>query len=158
MARWRDKSTGYDCVILRHPEMGVLNGYVGIPKSHRLYGKSPTYEDDDPVDHLYVHGGVTYADTIATLLHHDMKELGAFGEEWYFGFDTGHANDIVPMWEGTAFGDTNHYIAIISHHKGVDTWTYKDFEYVKKQVELLAHQLWEIDQRIGGSNVTTEQT
>jgi len=34
------KAYGFTCMIRHHPELGILNGYVILPKGHPLYGKS----------------------------------------------------------------------------------------------------------------------
>ena len=41
-AEWVDEDTGYKCRITRHDHFGHLCGYVGISKSHPLYGKTKT--------------------------------------------------------------------------------------------------------------------
>lgn len=38
--QWQDAATGLPCLIVRHPRHGNLCGYVGVPQSHPLHGKS----------------------------------------------------------------------------------------------------------------------
>lgn len=37
--RWTDPATGLECLILRHPSMGHLCGYVGLTSAHPAYGR-----------------------------------------------------------------------------------------------------------------------
>lgn len=57
--QWQDEATGLPCLIVRNNHMGFLCGYVGILKSHPLYGKG---YDDVPYDDG-PHGGLTYANS-----------------------------------------------------------------------------------------------
>lgn len=36
--QWRDEATGLPCLIVRHPSMGQLCGYVGVYPGHPAYG------------------------------------------------------------------------------------------------------------------------
>lgn len=74
------------CKVLFQP-LGFRCGYVGLPKTHRLYkveySDSITINNEDKRldDILEVHGGITYSGFM-------------FGDEdWYFGFDCGHCFD-----------------------------------------------------------------
>jgi len=53
---WVHELTGYKCTVWRHQTLGSLNGYVAIPKGHRVWGFG--YDDVE----VEVHGGLTYAD------------------------------------------------------------------------------------------------
>jgi len=113
---------GYPCIILRQPG-GNLNGYVGIPKGHHLYGKSyndkiytnkePIYRNNpiemfiEAIDNkkeeneyriasiMNVHGGVTYSDKNCP--HIETNKKYKKEELWWFGFDTGHSGDMRPL-------------------------------------------------------------
>ena len=113
---------GYPCIIRRLLRINApieiggmfhLCGYVGVPKGHKLFGKN--YDDVG----VKVHGGLTFG----------SKELGD-GKHWFFGFDCAHSGDIcyymkdMPMIFGDKMGET-----------------YKDMNYVEKQVRSLAEQL-----------------
>ena len=76
---WVDFLTGYKCLVIRHPEVGSLCGYVRVPEGHPLHGKN----GDELMD-IEVHGGVTYS--------------GSRGKdgEWWLGFDCAHYMDYLP--------------------------------------------------------------
>jgi hypothetical protein len=61
-------------------EFHSLNGYVGVPKGHKLYGKD--YNDMD----ISCHGGLTYS--------RDYLQFQPESDIWWIGFDTAHANDL----------------------------------------------------------------
>lgn len=102
----------YRCKIIRHPEFGSLCGYVGVPVTHPLYGKS-----DDTVD-LIVHGGVTFSGR----MDDDEYDL------WYFGFDCAHVND---DWMVMPSPIRSFYIS----------GEYRTIAYVESQCNALADQL-----------------
>lgn len=77
---WIDLDTGYACAIIRHPKLGHLLGYVGLPKGHTLYDKSTEQLDL----FVSVHGGVSYAND------------GEDNDLYWIGFDCGHAGDDQP--------------------------------------------------------------
>lgn len=83
---YRDKSVvedrfiykNFPCVVIfRH--LGFRCGYVGIPKTHKDYGKDFKDLDYD------VHGRLMYSE--ATLFGQEDKDL------WWLGFDCGHGDD-----------------------------------------------------------------
>lgn len=90
-----------------------LNGYVGVPPGHALWGATSGCWFDFPIDegdvrglkhgplslllaaanpksllaHVRVHGGITYNDT-------EMPHVGEdYPGYWWFGFDCGHVDD-----------------------------------------------------------------
>lgn len=74
---------GLPCRIIRNTSAtGCLNGYVGIPAEHPLYGMG--YNDFD----INVHGGLNSA----RAGDGDRRAKGY----WWFGFDTAHAGDLMP--------------------------------------------------------------
>lgn len=73
---------GYKGVIVQHPNVGHLCGYVVIPEDHPLYQKN--YDEID----LEVHGELTYSDS----------DLISVGEDFCIGFDCAHAGDWIPMY------------------------------------------------------------
>lgn len=146
---WIDEITRLPCAILRHPSFGHLCGYVGVPKGHPLHGKCyndrvkvppgamersvnvgsdlgyiglftasiSVSEDQSEADLsmiLFCHGGLTYASKSET-----VEGL------WWFGFDTGHCDDMAPdrarPWATDAI--------------------YRDMSYVRHQCERLAWQI-----------------
>lgn len=124
---WTDSETGYHCVVWRNPEMGNLCGYVGIPSGHPLFAKN---YDDQETESLTTHWGLTYSDSVepGSKQNSDDFDSGL----WYFGFDCAHAWDLVPH---------TYNLMKQSGFNSFDGDVYRDFEYVKKIVELLAKQL-----------------
>ena len=127
---WVHELTGYKCTVWRHPTLGSLNGYVAIPKGHRVWGKG--YDDVD----VEVHGGLTYAD--------EDKETG----EWVFGFDCSHGGDLSPKILATLMKYTE--LDGVSIDFKLRTEVYRTFEYVKKEVCSLARQLKLLDMKAKG--------
>ena len=110
---------GMDCLILEGP-FGALCGYVRITNSHPLYGVgystpicgvSGCYEHS-PDGLFEVHGGITFSGERR-------------GTTWWFGFDCGHAGDLIPA--------LNRY--------GLTEGVYRDEAYVTDECEKLASQL-----------------
>lgn len=91
---WVDPETKLDCLIVRNERMGNLCGYVGVPKDHPLFGKD--YDDVDVI----VHGGLTYSNECRGHICHDAAQ-----EVWWFGFDCGHCDDLIPSlaWCGGVY-------------------------------------------------------
>lgn len=112
-------SLDYICMAKRHPSMGFLCGYVGVPPGHPAYGQG--YSEEALYD-IHVHGGLTYADESR------WEELDTLPDDWWWlGFDCGHGGDIIPKMPYTAVsfaGDT-----------------YRNISYVIEQCESLAEQL-----------------
>ena len=146
------ESSGYPCVMKR-VYGGVWAGYVGVPESHPLHGIDYTdsirvpdaiLNRDVDLDKLCllssvlqsredvknsmiqlglaidVHKGVTFSGKLS----------GVSDSDWFFGFDCGHAGDLMPEYTNKAFSDNN---------------TYRTYEYVKEQCEKLAEQLAAIE-------------
>lgn len=103
-------------------EWGNLNGYVGVPPGHALHGAS--HNDWSSPN---VHGGLTYSAT---------RKDGW----WYFGFGTAHYMDKQPGFPsffrgvGGSAGNTPRL-----------SGTYRNLEYVKKEVEKLATYITLLD-------------
>jgi hypothetical protein len=110
---WVDAATGLHCYVKRHPEMGHLCGYVGVPPSH------PTYKLNYDKLTLSAHGGITHANSI---------EDSPMPDLWWIGFDCAHAFDLSP---GLANAFTRYK----------PTGKYRDMEYVTRECTLLASQL-----------------
>jgi hypothetical protein len=140
--QWVDEETGYDCLILRHPLHGNLNGYVAVPVGHPAYGLG--YEAVE----VQVHGGLTFASfgdgewVMADLLNrHPGPDRPT--DVWWFGFDCHHAWDLAPTF------------AARMAELGVPEWprpsgyedTYKPLPYVVAECASLAKQLAAIGPR-----------
>lgn len=123
--QWSDPATGLPCLIVRNEHVDRC-GYVGVLKSHALYGKP---YDAAAVD---VHGGLTFADRCA---EHGRDEgsichIAPEDEDdvWWFGFDCAHAYDASP----------SRHMSSLNNYRDV---SYRDFQYVTDQVTALAAQL-----------------
>lgn len=131
------KAYGFNCLVARAYGTFALCGYVGIPKSHPLYGA--TFNELDEID---VHGGLTHSEKCVEHICH----LSENEEDlWWLGFDCAHTFDLCPgvmaflkdsqsipedlRKEQMEFNTQKHY------------WTF--FE-VKKETERLARQLDEL--------------
>jgi hypothetical protein len=136
-AQWQDPATGLPSLIVRSVTGGNLCGYVGITEAHPLFGKDYSDMDED----FDVHGGLTFS---AACSPHESEETGIChvpgpGESdhvWWFGFDCGHAFDVMP--------------AMVAHLRRLGhelppfclrDEVYRDLAYVKAQVAGLALQL-----------------
>ncbi len=111
---WTDEVSGYACRVRRGP-VGAFCGYVSVPKDHPYFGTEGYDLDCHDLD---CHGGITYS---------RISKLK--GEEVFvFGFDCSHSGDHIPGM--SAYGI-----------RSGDGEVYREFEYVKKEVESLALQL-----------------
>lgn len=99
--QWVDEETGYDCLIIRHPAHGNLNGYVAVPAGHPAYGLGydAVYERGE----IDVHGGLTFASfgdsewVMGDIFNrHPGPDRPA--DVWWFGFDCHHAFDFAPTF------------------------------------------------------------
>lgn len=123
---WTDSVTGYDCLITRSHVIGHLCGYVGIKADHPYYGKS-----DDDIHNEYdldIHGDLTFSG------YKNIEDETT----WFLGFDCAHLDDYAP-W-------TEHRLRLKRGKEPLgmkrQKWTtYRDINYVIKEVESLARQL-----------------
>ena len=145
---------GYRCVIMRHPEIGHLCGYVGIPKNHPLYGvhygeESPALAArfkerlNEPIGENAPIVAIMLGEPKATPeLSFNNVHCGITwsadrlpgkkikSRRWWYGFDCAHHNDICPY---------------LARFQSITEATYKDMAYVKNITENLAFQLREIE-------------
>jgi len=139
------------CCVQRLSWSGHLCGYVAVDKNNSLYGKKysdtielekePKFNENyigllihslkDRKDNEYsldlainVHCGLTYSRNELNGL-----EKNIFGDLWWFGFDTGHSEDLKPFQTD------------IDRKYPYNECTYKDFEFVENETKKLAEQL-----------------
>ncbi|MDH6674261.1 hypothetical protein M2277_004953 [Paenibacillus sp. LBL] len=137
--KWR-KRYGYERqevslhgLIVRSPDFGNLNGYVGVPRGNVFHGKEIPYllTGSQSLYFLNVHGGVTFSGSGGE--HRQLNHFKLMKPDlWYIGFDTAHANDLTPR----VYQDLK--------EMGRDPsfmGTYKDIDYVERQVRRLATQI-----------------
>lgn len=121
--QWQDKKTGFPCLAVRGPS-GAWCGYVGVPPGHKYYGAPYNTADE-----IRVHGGLTFdgfcqpGPEEKTVCH--KPDEGEEDKVWWLGFDCAHSGDYMPASEYT-FSRLG---------------TYRDLDYVTKEVSSLAEQL-----------------
>jgi hypothetical protein len=76
-------------------DRGWGNGYVVIPETHELHGKT-YYEIHDLIPELSVNGGLTFSDFRDDLSWKEIPENTKKG--WVVGFDTAHYGDTLARW------------------------------------------------------------
>lgn len=143
---WVDQATGLNCIILRQRD-GTLSGYVGVEIAHPLFGYA--HEAVPDALGLHIHGGLTYASRCEAkvpepisvchtpsrpakkpqlnLAHRSIDE-----DVWWFGFDTNHETDLVPMGQNRALRESGQ--------------TYRDQHFVYRECVRLAAGLAAIAQ------------
>ena len=128
MSEWLDEPNreefnyaGLDCLIVRHPEMGHLCGYVAVGEGHPCYSRGYDYLPYDDLFPVSVHGGLTYS----------REGDGEYQPKgyWWLGFDCAHFNDIIPFMPGP-----------LSQHG-----SYKNFNFIRQEIKELADQLKTLD-------------
>jgi hypothetical protein len=128
---WEDEEDLYEyveygihCMIVRHPHMGALCGYIGIPKGHPWYLKG--YDDID----ARVHGGLTFSGE-------SIREYSKFPTNaWWIGFDCAHAGDLMPKVEELMAIQLIFPNGEFGNPDGV----YKDVKFVKDEISKLVQQ------------------
>jgi hypothetical protein len=73
---------------------GTHNGYVIIPKGHKLHGID--YNDLD--EKVSVHGGLTFSEEATEGMLEYWPELTEHIGDWVVGFDTMHGGDNSTRW------------------------------------------------------------
>lgn len=107
---WVDEATGLNCIILRQRD-GTLSGYVGISSKHPLFGYA--HEAVPDAFGLHVHGGLTYSSLCEAMAPEPISVChvptspakpqlllaprSVEEEVWWFGFDSNHETDLVPI-------------------------------------------------------------
>jgi hypothetical protein len=117
------------CVIRRHFEFGSLNGYIGVQPGH------PWYERDYDELEVRVHGGLNCSDSDWRFREgHEANKNPSPTDKplWWLGFDCSHLGfDLVPQ------------LAQIAASFRENNRVYRDFRYVRDQVNSLAEQAME---------------
>lgn len=121
---------GFPCVVLFMP-MGFRNGYVGLPKGHKYYGKE---FDFIPVG---CHCGLTYSDNS---LHHQTDT-----DIWWIGFDCGHCCDGFDLKKlDEYFGNRIENQIMRDYQKMInEEHEFRTVEYVKENCKGIVDQLLE---------------
>lgn len=127
---WRSCAYGFHVQASRSYEKAWC-GYVGVPKSHPLYG----YDDRDMMVDIDVifdcPGGITWSADHAPLHCRDGN--------WWFGFDCIHCNDLSPKNVVDALAVDGRFPYGVQE----EYQTYRDLKFVKYSIYKLARQLSE---------------
>ncbi len=135
---------GYACLIVRHPRLGHLCGYVGVDAAHPFYGRS--YNDCD----VEVHGGLTYAAKCQGHICH-LPDSGMPDDVWWLGFYAAHLDDLSPA---IVVGETGknrllpqelaEKLRVINDRDLLENH-YRDLAYMRAETEHLAVRLRDVD-------------
>lgn len=163
---WRDERTGLPCAIRRNPFAGQLNGYVGVPPTHPLFGWN--YDDSVKLKPEYLERPVEPGKDIGIVdffcyalsgeyqrgtmpvgmlfrVHHGVNFSGVIsgeGAERYhwFGFDCGHAWDLSPGLNASIRDIPGVNLELLMSDQ-----TYRTIDYVKAECTKLAVQLKQLE-------------
>ncbi len=123
---------GFYCQIERHRMHGSLNGYVGVPPGHPVYGIrfEDLYKEYPTID---VHGGLTFSqhareESLLGYLPNVPYETGP-GLTWWIGFDCAHYMDFAP--------GMGYILTAITGSAGI----YKNIEFVTNELTSLTKDL-----------------
>lgn len=137
---WIDEATDLDCLMVRN-HWGAWCGYVGVPPGHALHEKT---WGDCAIDHLSVHGGITYGDFCADGDQIDgvchVPQPGRPHNVWWLGFDCAHHRDLMPGGPQS--------VITRGVFRSPDSF-YRDVKYVVSEVESLAKQITVMWEEIG---------
>lgn len=117
----------YRCMAWRMGDhLGHLNGYVAVPKGHRVWGLN---YDADELSTIDVHGGLTFC-------------ARGVDDSWVFGFDCAHWRDVQPGTEALLRklqpGHLSDRSLVMPGDFGP---SYKTIDFVRAECESLALQL-----------------
>lgn len=127
---WEDVNTGYHCLVTRHPSMGFLAGYVGIPRYHEDYGREP-HMINLPMN-LAPHGGLEYGGFSNKDDENFRPYVEVFNAPVYWaGFDAAHGSDLIPAFAEAFKG------------KLYANYIYREVDYMIQEVLELAKALFE---------------
>lgn len=122
----------YKCFILRNKKLGFLCGYIVIKKNHPWFGK-----DDQDIE-CKVYNGLTYSS--------QLEKDPVVGSGFFIGFDCGDFYDFIP-----AIDFSNEFklrtLNEIGELSGSDIITYKNIDFVKKELKNLVDQAIETNSK-----------
>lgn len=111
----------YPCVIKKTQSLGVLCGYVEIPKNH------PAFNKDYSELQIDCHGGLTFSGKL-----YDLKDNPiVLNSGWWIGFDCGHfSNDYIPFMQ-----------FLLNRYDKISIKNYKNADFVKNELKNICAQL-----------------
>jgi hypothetical protein len=138
---WVDFDTFYACVARRNV-LGAWCGYVGLPLHHPLY-RTPA--DDRSFEFIDCHGGISYAG----FLEEDSKQFSPPVRLWWVGFSAMEESDMLPEILDRAPSDAEKSRPKVKRRKkGESLLAYRDLDFIKNEIALLAMQLSNLDAKI----------
>jgi hypothetical protein len=130
-------SSGFACLMLRHPRAGSWCCYVGVPPEHPAYGAQAC---DVNVE---CHSGLNYADTCSGAICH-VPEPGMPDDVWWLGTDFEHVWDFAPGRAAMEIAMDEAAGRPRIEYPDFMRPVYRDLQYVREQAEFLARQLREM--------------
>lgn len=112
------KHAGLSCAVVQNREGGHRCGYVRVPPTHPMHGKS-----SDDVD-VNVHGGLTFAKEEPCTEHED-------GQGYWFGFDCAH-------WQDASYDPNNLPQHEIEFRAKYPELRHQEIEHFWSEVEVVA--------------------
>lgn len=126
--QWRDEKTGLYCLMVRHPQLGVWRGYVGVPEDHSFYWRG--YQDCEfMVFHEVNYSAAFDASEGGDIYYLDVVS-GSRVPLWFFGFAAESINDYIPEVHSPANSNIR-----------LPQGQYKDLGFIRTEVTSLAQQL-----------------
>lgn len=115
---------------------------------HRMWGALQGKLDAAPATVLGAHGGITYSNDTPPAGNPNLADVPVTPGHWWYGFDCGHCDDLIPARVDPAFGDGEWYrihqeiAAEIPEHADLQgSEVYRDLAYVRDECGGLAGQL-----------------
>ena len=134
---------GLRCVVI-FTSMGHRCGYVGIPKTHTLYGKDydEEFNEENSIEcHFDIHGGITYA---SSSMVSPIESNGL----WWLGFDLAHYMDGKDLDLALKYEllDESTYLKLkeVENMYPISETTVKTLDYCIDECKSLAKQLSEV--------------
>jgi hypothetical protein len=152
-AEWIHEESGLPCLIIRHQAYGTFSGYFGVPPENPLYKSDGDFlEEEITFTGLSLPEGIVRDARKTDPLTLPIQIEAAFLNYWFFGFDCAHAGDVIPMFRGRELAGIlrrrQTQPLLIASRVGRGTWrgpdVYRDFAFVRKEVEHLAQQAHEL--------------
>lgn len=121
------------CLALRDMSLGTWKGYVGVNNQHYFYGQTleELLKQEEVLKIFFsVHGGICNAGRLPL----KYKKYGS--KLWWVGIETSYGGDYMPLLK---LDIENHDMV-----KMVSNQTYKDFSFIRREINILAKCLTKI--------------
>jgi hypothetical protein len=121
------------CIAVRDMGMGIWKGFVGVDDKHPFYGKGvdELLKISEAVEVFFsVYGGLSGAGRLPAKFKEYAKNY------WWIGIETSHGGDLMPLFKLEA--NDPDMARMLSNQ------TYKDFKFIRKEINKLASCLSKI--------------